>query len=108
MESMRELLALLMLQWQLERLLVTPRLRDDLRLVLAVLERRVKFLRQVQPPTPDEVRQARDNQRILRGFSPGDLFTSLQHWPQVSATFKSEVKLLVDSARRSMEMQRLG
>ena len=108
MESMRELLALLMFQWQLERLLVTHRLRDDLRLVLAVLERRVKFLRQVQPPTPDEVRQARDNQRILRGFSPGDLFTYLQHLPQVSATFKSEVKLLVDSARRSMEMQRLG
>ena len=105
---MRELLALLMFQWQLERLLVTPSLRDDLRLVLAVLERRVKFLRQVQPPTPDEVRQARDNQRVLRGFSPGDLFTSLQHLPQVSATFKSEVKLLVDSARRSMEMQRLG
>ena len=108
MESMRELLALLMFQWQLERLLVTHRLRDDLRLVLAVLERRVKFLRQVQPPTPDEVRQARDNQRILRGFSPGDLFTSIQHLTQVSATFKSEVKLLVDSARRSMEMQRLG
>ena len=108
LESMRELLALLMLQWQLERLLVTPSLRDDLRLVLAVLERRVKFLRQVQPPTPGELRQARDNQWILRGFSFGHLFTSLQHWPQVSATFKSEVKLLVDSARRSMEMQRLG
>ncbi|CAL1168286.1 unnamed protein product [Cladocopium goreaui] len=108
LESMRELLALLMLQWQLERLLVTPRLRDDLRLVLAVLERRVKFLRQVQPPTPGELRQARDNQWILRGFSFGHLFTSLQHWPQVSATFKSEVKLLVDSAHRSMEMQRLG
>ena len=106
---MRELLALLMFQWQLERVLVTPRLRDDLHVVLAVLERRVKFLSQAQPPTRHELRQARDNQRVLRRFSPGDLFTSLQHWPQVSATFKNEVKFLVDSARRSMsmEMQRL-
>ena len=52
LESMRELLALLMFQWQLERHLATLRLRDDLRLVLTVLERRVKFLGRSsrQPP----------------------------------------------------------
>eukprot|EP00435_Cladocopium_sp_Y103_P000300 s5335_g1.t1 len=82
LEGMRELLALLMFQWHLERHVVTLRLGDDLRMVLAVLERRVRFLRQAQPPTPGELRQVMENLWLLRGFSLGHLFTSLQHWPQ--------------------------
>lgn len=77
-------------------------LEQQLRLVLVVVQRHVRGLRQAQMPTELELCWVMENLWILRGFSLGQLFNSLQHWPQVSATFKRELKFLVDSARQSM------
>jgi hypothetical protein len=78
------------------------KLEQQLRLVLVVVQRHVRGLRQAQMPTELELCRVMENLWILRGFSLGQLFNSLQHWPQVSATFKRELKFLVDSARQSM------
>lgn len=102
LETMRELLALLIFQWHLEQQVIKLKLEQQLRLVLVVVQRHVRCLRQAQVPTELELCRVMENLWILRGFSLGQLFHSLQHWPQVSATFKHEVKFLVDSARQSM------
>ena len=78
------------------------RLEQQLRLVLAVVQRHVRCLRQAQMPTELELCRVMENLWILRSFSLGQLFNSLQHWPQVSATFKRELKFLADAARQSM------
>ena len=67
-----------------------------------MLERRVKLLREVQPPTHAELRWVMENLWTLRGFSLGRLFDVFQLWPQVDSDFKREVKFLVDSARKGM------
>jgi len=102
---MPELLVLLILHWHIQRHVTNLRL-DDLQLVLAVLERRVKLLREARRPTHAELRWAMENLWTLRGFSLGRLFDAFQLWPQVDSDFKREVKFLVDSARKGMATPR--
>jgi len=73
---------------------------------LAVLERRVKLLREAQPLTHAEFSWAMESLWTLRGFSLGRLFDVFQLWPQVDSDFKREVKFLVDSAREGMATPR--
>eukprot|EP00435_Cladocopium_sp_Y103_P073245 s689_g42.t4 len=71
LETMRELLAMLIFQWHLERQVIKFRLEQQLRLVLAVVGRHVRGLRQAQTPTELEFCQVMENLWILRGFSLG-------------------------------------
>ena len=73
---------------------------------MAVLERRVKLLREARRPTHAELRWAFENLWTLRGFSLGRLFDAFQLWPQVDSDFQREVKFLVNSARKGMATPR--
>eukprot|EP00435_Cladocopium_sp_Y103_P073221 s689_g42.t2 len=61
LETMRELLAMLIFQWHLERQVIKFRLEQQLRLVLAVVGRHVRGLRQAQTPTELEFCQVRSS-----------------------------------------------
>eukprot|EP00435_Cladocopium_sp_Y103_P014548 s4708_g3.t1 len=105
LEEMPELLVLLILQWHVQSHAAKLRLDEPLRLVLAVLERRVKLLREARPPTHAELRWAMENLWTLRGFSLGRSFDAFQLWPQVDKAFQREVKFLVDSMRQNMALR---
>ncbi|CAL1150069.1 unnamed protein product [Cladocopium goreaui] len=105
---MPELLILLILQWHVQRHVTKLRLEREMQLLLAVLERRVKLLRQARPLTHAQFSWVMENRWTLRGFSLGRLFDVFQLWPQVDSDFKREVKFLVNSAREGMSTPRVA
>eukprot|EP00435_Cladocopium_sp_Y103_P005559 s3975_g1.t2 len=104
LETMRELLAMLIFQWHLERQVIKFRLEQQLRLVLAVVGRHVRRLRQAQMPTELELCRVMENLWILRGFSLGQLFNSLQHWPQGRQVENTGVQLIRQASAKTNDV----
>lgn len=98
---MPESLVLLIFNSHLDKHVTKLQLQQPLRLVLAVVARRVRLLRP-QWPTGFEFRMALDQMWNLRSFSLGRLVDCILQCPQVDASFRQVVKSLFDSIRKDM------
>ena len=92
---------LLIFNSHLDKHVTKLQLQQPLRLVLAVVARRVRLLRP-QWPTGFEFRMALDQMWNLRSFSLGRLVDCILQCPQVDASFRQVVKSLFDSIRKDM------
>ena len=101
MYQMPESLVLFIFQMHLETHVTKLGLQQALRLVLAVVARRMRLLRP-QWPTGFEFRMAINQMWNLRSFSLGRLVETLAQCPQVDASFRQVVKSLFDSVRKDM------
>lgn len=99
--QMPESLVLLIFNSHLDKHVTKLQLQQPLRLVLAVVARRVRLLRP-QWPTGFEFRMALDQLWNLRSFSLGRLVDCILQCPQVDASFRPVVKSLFDSIRKDM------
>ena len=101
LHRMPEVLALHLFRWHLHKHIRKLNLQQEFQLMIAVLERRLRLLR--AEPAEAELKEATEEMWTLRGFSLGRLLDAVQLWPQFDTHFKRQVKLLADSARRSMK-----
>ena len=92
--ALDEAVALAVFQVLIRRQAAQYQLEEKLRLVLLVLDRRVRLLK-----APDLSKELWANLSSMKRLSLGRLFEIFGHCHQIEAGFRSEIQCLLDGAR---------